>query len=346
MSRQDGLVFPVVICDCFAWLCIKRSSWLLTPGIWRERDWGHSEQMSSLTAMGVVGFEKISVVQHSIWGACYWIYFVPQDFHLEELDSCQDVDKLLVLELEEKMLSSVWQLAYCFVLHKKGFCDTLTSWCVYLLLPHVTTAAHKRSSPFCPKCRWQVTAKHTCSLPIWFWITLQTSAGCMVYTKCVLRGQQFHVACNNQNSAVSRLHHSRWILQACCVKLQSPIQSHVQLKRSESAWKQRIAPYNFIKNSQSVNKISTTTLNLTHWSSFYPSLAWCRCLYVRVFQWNALLVCSMLMRWNCCQLSCMREPRRWMWVQVVATSLPAWLSWWVLASSTCIVLTFWPPLSV
>ena len=255
-----------------------------------------------------------------------------------------------------RMLANCWCLNLkrkCWVLcgnrhtalfyAKKAFCDTLSSWCVYLLLPHVTTAAHKRSWPFCQKCRWQVTAKYTCSLPIWFWITLQTCAWCMVYTKCVLRGQQFHVAWNNQNNAVSSQHHSRWILQARCVKLQSPIQSHLQLKHSESAWKQRIAPY---KNNQSVNKISATTLNLTHWSSFYPSLAWCWCLYVRVFQWNALLVCSMLTRWNCCQLSCMREPRRWMWVQVVATSLPAWLYWWDLALPICIVLTFWPPLSV
>ena len=31
--------------------------------------------------------------------------------------------------------------------------------------------AHKRSQSFCQNCRWQVTAKHTCTLPMWLWVT-------------------------------------------------------------------------------------------------------------------------------------------------------------------------------
>ena len=31
----------------------------------------------------------------------------------------------------------------------------------------VIAAARKRSRSFCQKCRWQVTAKHTCTLPMW-----------------------------------------------------------------------------------------------------------------------------------------------------------------------------------
>ena len=34
----------------------------------------------------------------------------------------------------------------------------------YPFHPHVTTVAHKRSWSLCQKCRWHVTAKHTCTL--------------------------------------------------------------------------------------------------------------------------------------------------------------------------------------
>ena len=35
--------------------------------------------------------------------------------------------------------------------------------------PHVTAVAHKRSWSFCPNCKWQVTANHTCTLQGFFW---------------------------------------------------------------------------------------------------------------------------------------------------------------------------------
>ena len=34
----------------------------------------------------------------------------------------------------------------------------------YLFHPYVTTVARKRSRSFCQKCRWQVTAKQSCTL--------------------------------------------------------------------------------------------------------------------------------------------------------------------------------------
>ena len=37
----------------------------------------------------------------------------------------------------------------------------------YPFHPRVTAVARKRSRSFCQKCRWQVTAKHTCILPMW-----------------------------------------------------------------------------------------------------------------------------------------------------------------------------------
>ena len=38
----------------------------------------------------------------------------------------------------------------------------------YPFHPCVTAVAHKRSQSCCQKCRWQVTAKHTCTLCMWF----------------------------------------------------------------------------------------------------------------------------------------------------------------------------------
>ena len=40
----------------------------------------------------------------------------------------------------------------------------------YFFHPLVTAVAQKRSQSFCPKCRWQVTPKHTCILHIWLCI--------------------------------------------------------------------------------------------------------------------------------------------------------------------------------
>ena len=38
----------------------------------------------------------------------------------------------------------------------------------YPFHPRVTAVARKRSRSFCQKCRWQITAKHTCTLRMWF----------------------------------------------------------------------------------------------------------------------------------------------------------------------------------
>ena len=38
----------------------------------------------------------------------------------------------------------------------------------YPFHPRVTTVAGKWPQSFCQKCRWQVTAKHTCTLQLWF----------------------------------------------------------------------------------------------------------------------------------------------------------------------------------
>ena len=66
----------------------------------------------------------------------------------------------------------------------------------YPFHPNATTVTYKRSGLYCHKCRWQVSAKHTCILHTWLQIKWHCKLvhGCMVYTKLVPRQQQFHVA--------------------------------------------------------------------------------------------------------------------------------------------------------
>ena len=63
--------------------------------------------------------------------------------------------------------------------------------CVYIYDTDI-----KKPKIFCQKCRFQVTAKHTCTLPTWLWMKWHCKLvhGWMVYTEFSPRRQQFHVA--------------------------------------------------------------------------------------------------------------------------------------------------------
>ena len=59
--------------------------------------------------------------------------------------------------------------------------------------PRATAVARERSRSFCQRCRWQVTAKHACTLGMW----LCMKRHCKLEHGCTLnapRWQQFHVA--------------------------------------------------------------------------------------------------------------------------------------------------------
>ena len=81
----------------------------------------------------------------------------------------------------------------------------------YPFHPRVPAVARKRPRSFCQKCRWQVTAKYTYTLPMWLWMKWQCKLvhGWMVYTQLAPRRQHFtwHQPCNNQ-TALS-VHHFR-----------------------------------------------------------------------------------------------------------------------------------------
>ena len=81
----------------------------------------------------------------------------------------------------------------------------------YPFHPNVTAVAPKISRSFCQKCRWQVTAKHTYTLPKWLWMKRHCKLvhGSMVYTELEPRRQHFtwHQPYNNQRALP--VHHFR-----------------------------------------------------------------------------------------------------------------------------------------
>ena len=81
----------------------------------------------------------------------------------------------------------------------------------YPFHPCVTAVARKRSRSFCQKCMWQVTAKHTYTLPMWLWMKWHCNLvhGWMVYTELALKWQHFtwHLPCNNHRALL--VHHFR-----------------------------------------------------------------------------------------------------------------------------------------
>ena len=81
----------------------------------------------------------------------------------------------------------------------------------YPFHPRVTAVARKRPRSFFQKCRWQVTAKHAYTLPMWFWMKWHCKLvhGWMVYTELAPRRQHFtwHQPCNTHRALP--VHHSR-----------------------------------------------------------------------------------------------------------------------------------------
>ena len=83
----------------------------------------------------------------------------------------------------------------------------------YPFQPHVPTVGYcKKSCSFCQKCRWQVTAKHTCTLPTWL---------CMKWHAAWLYGVHITYQCCVSTTL-------QWIFKKCYKKLVIHIESHVR----------------------------------------------------------------------------------------------------------------------
>ena len=94
---------------------------------------------------------------------------------------------------------------------------------------NVSAVARKRSRSSRQKCRWQVTAKYTYTLPMWLWMKwhCKLENGWMVYTELAPRRQQFHVAPAMQQPKSAVNTPLPWILKNTRYKkIQSLIQNH------------------------------------------------------------------------------------------------------------------------
>ena len=70
-------------------------------------------------------------------------------------------------------------------------------WLLFRFHPRVTAVARKRFRSFCQKCKWQVTAKHACTLRMWLCIKWRDTVHSVHRTRRP-RWQQFHVARRHQ----------------------------------------------------------------------------------------------------------------------------------------------------
>ena len=100
--------------------------------------------------------------------------------------------------------------------------------------PRVTAVALKWFRSFCQKCRWQVTAKHTYTLPNW----------CMVEWCTQNMRRNGSNSCGTSHATTEELYQyttSVDINTTRYKRLQSLIQNHIRHVRSESAREQRTA---------------------------------------------------------------------------------------------------------
>ena len=129
-----------------------------------------------------------------------------------------------------------------FFLSRVNFLCWLLFW--YLFHPRVTAAARKRPRSFCQKCKWQVTAKHACTLPMWL---------CMKWHGAWLYG--VHRTRRDGSSFMwnQPCQRCKYITSVDIFKkaLQKAIQScRITCERSESARERRIALYKSDQHQQ------------------------------------------------------------------------------------------------
>ena len=101
----------------------------------------------------------------------------------------------------------------------------------YPFHPFVTAVACKRSWSFYQKCRWQVTAKHTCTLRMWLCIKWHDARLYGVHRTCA---ETAAVSCGTSHaSAVSTP--LRWRLKTRYKKLDTRVESHVSAREQRTA---------------------------------------------------------------------------------------------------------------
>ena len=126
----------------------------------------------------------------------------------------------------------------------------------YPFHPHVTAVAHKRSWSFCQKYRWQVTAKHTCTLHMWLCIKWRDLVhSCMAYTaECAKTAAvplgTSHVTTMQRSKGITLMY-----IQIRAIKKAAV--THSESHATWAHWEQRIVLYNvcLFFNDKIINKL-------------------------------------------------------------------------------------------
>ena len=117
----------------------------------------------------------------------------------------------------------------------------------YLFHPCVTAVTRKRSRSFCQKCRWQVIAKHTHTLPMWLWKMWHCK---LVHGVHKTLAKTAAVSCGTSHAATKqRCQYTITIkgyIYAFKIIIIITIQNHMWHECSESAQEQRLVLYIYI----------------------------------------------------------------------------------------------------
>ena len=101
----------------------------------------------------------------------------------------------------------------------------------YPFHPRVISVARKRSRSFCQKCMWQVTPKHTYTLPMWLWMKWHCNLvhAWMVYTELAPKRQHltWHQPCNIHRALP--VHHFVDINNTRYKRIRSLTQNHMPM---------------------------------------------------------------------------------------------------------------------
>ena len=145
------------------------------------------------------------------WGDTTWVVLCNQSFYM----SCNQSFHMSCLA---QWGDTTW-VVLCNLSFYKSCNQSFYMSCNYA----VTTVARKRSWSFCPKCRWQVTAKHAYILRMWLCMKWHGAWLYGVHRTCAKTAA---VSCGTSHaSAVSTP--LRWRLKKTCYKkLFTHVKSH------------------------------------------------------------------------------------------------------------------------
>ena len=123
--------------------------------VWTHRNTAHIRQNGYCSSWGCCALPSLNfpqgTIKASIWhpnkgvGIAQWLEHRTRDWKVAGSNPCWNGGRIFFSRVD----------FLCWLLFR------------YPFHPRVTTVARKKTRSFCQKCRWQVTAKHAYTLPMW-----------------------------------------------------------------------------------------------------------------------------------------------------------------------------------